>query len=56
MSNNKELIYIWDAYCSEWWFFTGDRSVSIGMFPLIPEANKRISLLTGVEFGETTSN
>ncbi|MUT67989.1 DsbA family protein [Paenibacillus sp. NEAU-GSW1] len=31
--------------------FIGDRSHSIGSFSHIPEANKRISQLTGVEFG-----
>ncbi|AET58507.1 thioredoxin [Paenibacillus terrae HPL-003] len=31
--------------------FISDRSHSIGSFPHIPEANKRISQLTGVEFG-----
>lgn len=31
--------------------FIGDRSHSMGSFPHIPEANKRISQLTGAEFG-----
>ncbi|WP_238654178.1 DsbA family protein [Paenibacillus piscarius] len=31
--------------------FVANRSYSIGSFPHIPEANKRISLLTGAEFG-----
>ncbi|MDQ1106003.1 DsbA family protein [Nocardioides zeae] len=31
--------------------FSGDRAQPIGAFPHIPEANKRISDLTGVEFG-----
>lgn len=32
--------------------FTGDRAGAIGNYPHIPEANKRISELTGVVFGE----
>ena len=31
--------------------FVGDRKMPIASFPHIPEANKRISQLTGVEFG-----
>lgn len=31
--------------------FIGNRTLSIGSFPHIPEANKRISQLTGVKFG-----
>ncbi|WP_426332639.1 DsbA family protein [Paenibacillus silvae] len=75
MNSEKELIYVWDAYCGwcygfsstirslhenhpEWpltilsgGLFVGDRSHSIAAFPHIPEANKRISQITGAKFG-----
>lgn len=74
-TTDRELIYVWDAYCG-WCYgfsktirslhenhpelpltvlsgglFVGDRSLSMKSYPHIPEANQRISQMTGVEFG-----